>query len=247
MALARKINKADYEKLADNIKFEYVADGDNFVLQTTGDEDVGPLRRANQRLKDQLEAEERRSDELAQKLEKIEKNPARKQGDIDALERQLNKEKDEAVAAVQGKLDKRDAFIKNNLLESAAASLAEKISTAPAVMRPHIERRLTIDLESDTPSVKVLDKDGKVSDLTVEKLGAELVANKDFSSIIKVTQASGGAGQSKNGGAVNKPSQPTNQGGQQGNNETVDLSKLSPQAMAEHIAAKKAAQQEQQQ
>lgn len=244
MALARKITKADFDKLADNIKFEYAAEGDSFVLQTTGDEDVGPLRRANQRLKDQLEAEEKRSDELAQKLEKIEKNPARKQGDIDALERQMNKEKDEAVAAVQGKLEKRDAFIKNNLLESAAASLAEKISTAPAVMRPHIERRLTIDLESDTPSVKVLDKDGKPSTLTLEKLGEELVANKDFSSIIRVTQASGGAGQSKNGGAVKQPT-PGQQPGK-GDNEPVDLSKLSPQAMAEHIAAKKAAQAEQQ-
>lgn len=244
MALARKITKDKFDSLADNIKFEYVADGDSYVLQTTGDEDVGPLKRANQRLKDQNEALERQNDELAGKLEKIEKNPARKQGDIDALERQWAKDTETKVGEVQTKLDKANGFIKTTLLENAAASLAEKISTSPSVMRPHIERRLTVDMDGDTPVVKVLDKDGKPSNLTPEKLGEEFVANKDFSSIIRVTKASGGAGTPSNGGAVKQPQQPTfgQQGG--GNQNPVDLSKLKPQEMAAHIAAKKAAEQE---
>lgn len=240
MALARKITKAEFEKLADNIKFEYAADGDAFVLQTTGDEDVGPLRRANQRLKDQLEQAETKNEELSVKLDKIEKNPARKQGDIDALERQYAKERDEAVAKVSGERDNAYGFIKTTMLENTASQLAEKISTSPALIKPHIERRLQVEIEDGKPAVKILDKDGKPSALTLEKLGDEFVANKDFSSIIRVTKASGGAGQPNNGGAVKQPSQ--QQG--QGNDNTVDLSKLSPAAMAEHISAKKAAQQE---
>lgn len=241
MALARKINKDQYEKLADNIRFEYVADGDSYVLQTTGDEDVGPLKRANQRLKDQIATLETANDDLAGKLERIEKNPARKQGDIDALERQWEKDKEAAVGEVQAKLDKANGFIRSTMLENAAQALAEKISTSPAIIRPHIERRLSVDIDGDSPNVKVLDKDGKAASLTIEKLGEEFVANKDFSAIIRVTKASGGAGSpSSNGGAANTPAK------QQGvDDKPVDLSKLSPQAMAEHITAKKAEQQQQ--
>jgi hypothetical protein len=237
MALKRKITKEQFEKLADNIKFEYVADGESFVLQTEGDEDVGPLKRANQRLKDQLEREQAARDELADKLEKIEKNPARKQGDIDALERQWAKERDEAVNAVQGKLEKANGFIQKTLLETAAQTLADKISTSPAVMRPHIERRLAVDIEGDAPSIKILDKDGKPSALTLDKLGEEFVANKDFSSIIRVTKASGGAGSpSQNGGAVKTPGQ------QQSGNQPPNLANASPADLLAHVQAVKASQ-----
>lgn len=239
MALKRKITKAQFETLADNIKFEYVADGENFVLQTEGDEDVGPLKRANQRLKDQLEHSENERDKIQAKLEKIESNPARKQGDIDALERQWAKEKDEAVSAVTTKLEQRDGFIKTTLLQTAAQTIADKISTAPAVMRPHIERRLVVDLDGDVPTVKVLGKDGKASALTLDKLGEEFVADKDFSSIIRVTKASGGAGSPSNNGGAVKPA-----GQQQAGDQPPSLVSLSPAEMVAHIAAKKAEQQQ---
>jgi hypothetical protein len=236
MALKRKITKDQFDKLADNIKFEYVAEGESYVLQTEGDEDVGPLKRANQRLKDQLEAEQRRADEAADKLEKIEK-----QGDIDALERQWTKDKETAVGEVQTKLEKANAYIQKSMRDNAAQSLAEKISTSPALIRPHIEARITVDISGDEPVIKVLDKAGKATALTVDKLGEEFVANKDFSSIIRVTKASGGAGSpSSNGGAVKQPVGPS-----QGNNEQpADLSKASPQELAAHIQAKKAEQQQ---
>lgn len=240
MALKRKITKDAFDKLADNIKFEYVADGDNYVLQTEGDEDIGPLKRANQRLKDQVEHLEGKNDELAGKLDKIEKNPARKQGDIDALERQWAKDKETAVNEVTAKLEKANGFIKQSLLENAASSLAEKISTSPAIIRPHIERRLTVDIDGDTPSIKVLDKDGKASALTVDKLGEEFVANKDFSSIIRVTKASGGAGSpSSNGGAVKPTGQQPAPGEQPPN-----LATMNPRDLAATIQAKKAEQQQ---
>lgn len=237
MALKRKITKEQFEKLADNIKFEYVADGDDFMLQTEGDEDTGALKRANARLKDQITQLEGKNDQLQVDLDKINASPARKQGDIAALERSWAKEKETAVSEVQAKLDKANGYIRQSLLEHAATSIAEKISTAPAVIRPHIERRLAVELDGDTPTIKVLDKDGKPSAITVDKLGEEFVANKDFSSIIRVTKASGGAGSpSSNGGAV-KPA-PAQPGGEQPPN----FATMDPAAMVAHIAAKKADQ-----
>jgi hypothetical protein len=242
MALKRKITKDTFDKLADNIKFEYVADGDNYVLQTEGDEDIGPLKRANQRLKDQVELLEQKNDKLNGDLEAINKNPARKNGDIETLTRQMENEKTAAVAEVTTKLEKAQGFIKQSLLENAASSLAEKISTSPAIIRPHIERRLTVDIDGDTPSIKVLDKDGKASALTVDKLGEEFVANKDFSSIIRVTKASGGAGSpSSNGGAV----KPTGQGQPPASGEQPpNLATMNPRDLAATIQAKKAEQQQ---
>lgn len=237
MALKRKITKEAFDKLADNIKFEYVADGDSYVLQTEGDEDVGPLKRANQRLKDQVELLEQKNDKLTGDLEAINKNPARKNGDIETLTRQMENEKTTAVAEVQAKLDRANGFIKTSLLENAAKTLADKISTSPALIRPHIERRLTVDMDGDSPVVKVLGADGKPSNLTVDKLGEEFVANKDFSSIIRVTKASGGAGSpSSNGGAV-KPS-PVQQPGEQPPNYAT----MNPRDLAAQIKASKAEQ-----
>lgn len=238
MALKRKITKEAFDKLADNIKFEYVADGDSYVLQTDGDEDVGPLKRANQRLKDQVELLEGKNDKLIADLEAINKNPARKSGDIETLTRQMEKEKETAVAEVTAKLERANGFIKTSLLENAAKALADKISTSPAVMRPHIERRLTVDMDGDTPVVKVLGADGKPSALTVEKLGEEFVANKDFSSIIRVTKASGGAGApSSNGGAVKQ-----SVGQQQPGEQPPNFATMNPRDLAAQIKASKAEQ-----
>ncbi len=242
MALARKITKEQFDKLQDNIKFEYAADGEGYILQTTGDEDIGPLKRANQRLKDQVELLEGKNDKLTGDLDAINKNPARKNGDIETLTRQMENEKTTAVAEVQTKLDKANGFIKTTLLENAAATLAEKISTSPAIIRPHIERRLTVDMDGDSPVVKVMDKDGKASALTVDKLGEEFVANKDFSSIIRVTKASGGAGSpSSNGGAV-KPSGQQQQ--PQAGEQAPNLATMNPRDLAAKIQADKADQQQ---
>lgn len=243
MALKRKITKDAYDKLADNIKFEYVADGDSYLLQTEGDEDTGALKRANQRLKDQVELLEGKNDKLTADMEAINKNPARKNGDIETLTRQMEKEKETAVGEVQAKLEKRDAFIKSHLLENTANTLAGKISTAPAIMRPHIERRLDVDLTGDTPVIKVLDKDGKPSALTVDKLGDELVANRDFSAIIRVTKASGGAGSPSNTAVPSK--QPGQQ--QQPGEQPPNLATMNPRQLADQIKAQKAEQQQAQQ
>ena len=43
MALKKKLSKAEYDKLSDAIKAEYIEDGDGFRLDIDGDEDT-PIR-----------------------------------------------------------------------------------------------------------------------------------------------------------------------------------------------------------
>ena len=49
MALKKKLTKAEYEKLSEHIKAEYIEDGDGFRLDIDGDEDTGALKRAKDR------------------------------------------------------------------------------------------------------------------------------------------------------------------------------------------------------
>ncbi|CAA2409737.1 Phage putative scaffold protein [Xanthomonas phage Suba] len=236
MALKRKITKDQYEALAENIRFEYKAgesDGE-FVLQTEGDEDIGALKRAHTRTKDALAQSEAKRDELEIRIEKMESNPARKTGDIEALERQWNAEKAESDGKFTAKISALSSRIIDSALNTAAMGLSEKIATTgnAKILLPHIKARISAELDdNDNVVVKVLGQDGKPSDLTIDKLGEEFVANKDYSGIIQGTKASGGAGASNNGGAVHTSNSGNNGGGKL-------LADLSPQELAERFGAK---------
>lgn len=230
MALRFKLTKAQYDKLSDELKNEYIA-GDNdgeYVLDVSDlpqGEDVGPVKRA-------LEAERNAHKATKTKL-----------GEVQA---QLDAAPDvEALKAEHGKeVGKYKSFTEKTLIDNAALALATKISTSPALLLPHIKARLVADVTGDEPVTKVLGADGKPSDLTIDKLGEEFVANADFKTIIKASNGSGG-------GTPPKPAvKPLGGGmppkdGEQG--QAPDLSKLPAKDLAARIAERKAAQAEAQQ
>lgn len=236
MALKRKIDASKFDTLADAIKFEYKKIGDDeYVLQTEGDEDTGALKRAKDREAQARKDAEERAESLQTELDTLNASRSRKDRDLDTLTRQHETKIKEITTEYDGKLAKSNGYIRDTLIERTASEIAHKISKAPAVLLPHIKSRLVADLDGDAPTVKVL-KDGKPSELTVEDLSKEFVANKDFSSIIIASQASGGAGSASrsNGGAVKVPGATPD--------TPPDLSKLSPAAMVEHLRANKASE-----
>lgn len=225
MAMKFKINKAAYDKLSDEYKGEYIA-GENdgeYVLDVTDmptGEDVGPVKRA-------LQAERDAHKATKAKLSTAEQTIA-SAPDVAALTAQHE--------ATTGKLK---TFAEKTLVDNAALALATKISTSPALLLPHIRSRLVADMTGDEPVTKVLGADGKPGDLTIEKLGEEFVANKDFATIIKASNGSGG-------GTPPKPTvKPLDRGTQSNGGEQaeakVDLSQISPKDMAARIAERKAA------
>ena len=231
MALKKKLTKAEYEKLSEHIKAEYIEDGDGFRLDIDGDEDTGALKRAKDReaqLRRDAEAQLR---EAQEELDRINGDDARKKGDIATLEKSWQKKLDDTKAEYEGKVSKLTAHTTKTLVDNVATQIATKISNAPALLLPHIKSRLQADFEGDSPVTRVLEKDGKPSAMTVEELAAEFVANKDFSAIITASKASGGAGRSSNqngGGAPNQSDKP------------ADLASMNPAQLAEHIKASKA-------
>jgi alanyl-tRNA synthetase len=234
MALKKKLTKAEYEKLSEHIKAEYIedGDGDGFRLDIDGDEDTGALKRAKDREAQLRREAETKLREAQEQLDALGNDDARKKGDIQTLEKSWQKKLEDQKAEYEGKLGKLTSHTQKQLVDNVATQIASKISNAPALLLPHIKARLQADFEGDAPVTRVLDKDGKVSAMTVEELTAEFVANKDFSAIITASKASGGAGRSSNqngGGAPNNSDKPP-----------ADLASMNPAQLAEHIKASKA-------
>lgn len=227
MALKKKLSKAEYDKLSEHIKSEYIEDGDGFRLDIDGDEDTGALKRAKDReaqLRRDAEAQLR---EAREELDRINGDDARKKGDIATLEKSWQKKLDDQKADYETRVGKLTAHTTKTLVDNVAAQICGKISTVPSLLMPHVKARLQADFEGDVPVTRVLDKDGKPSAATIDELAAEFVANKEFSSIIVATKASGGA---------TKPTTTTSNGGA---GPDVDLSKMNPAQLAEFVKTSK--------
>jgi hypothetical protein len=221
MPIAFKIKKSAYDNLSDDMKELYIAgdaDGE-FVLDVQGapqGEDTGPLKRA-------LTTEREKNKTLQQQLNEA-------NGKIEAFPDVDQMKKDHKAAT--GKLS---TFVEKSLKDNVALGLATKISSAPALLTPHIAGRLAVDLTGDEPKTVVLGKDGKPDpEMTIEKLQQEFVANPDFKAIIIASKASGGMPTNP---TIKPPgSRDATQDGEQG----FDASKAKPADLAARIKERKA-------
>jgi hypothetical protein len=238
MALKKKITKAEYEKLNEVFKAEYIEDGDGFRLDVDGEEDTGALKRAKDREAQLRKDAEKALKEAQDQLDALGSDDARKKGDIETLEKSWKAKLEAEQTAHTATKTKFQGVFKKNLVDAKATEIATKISKVPSLLARVIKDRLTVDFDGDEPVTKVLDANGQPSALTLEDLQKELVANADYADIIIASKASGGAGKptAKGGGA------PANPGGNA--DKPVDLASMNPKDLAAHIEAKKAAESE---
>lgn len=240
MALKRVITKEEFEKLPADIKTEYLADGDKYKLDISGDEDTGALKRAKDREKQLRQEAEDKLKEAQEELDRINGDDARKKGDIATLEKSWQKKLDDQKADYDGRLTKRETALKKSLVDDTALKIATQISTSPALIMPHIKARLSADLDADVPTTKVLDANGQVSTATLEDLTKEFIANKDFSAIIIAGKGSGGSTKNdqNRGGAAKSNTNPN------GDETAPNFSKMSAKDLAARISEKKQNEQE---
>lgn len=228
MALKKKITKAEFDKLAKHFQDEYAADGDSYKLDVDGDEDVTALKNA----KDHEKAERKNAEKLLReanaKLEEIEEAANKGKGDVTALENSYKAKLETQRTELQAKIDKHTATITKNLVGAEAVKIAMELAPkAHKLLIPFLEKRMQADFEGEEPKTRILDAAGKPSAMTFEDLKKEFVDNKDFSSIIVASKASGGAGgDNKSGGAPQ-------------NNKPADLGTMSPKDLAATLKAAK--------
>lgn len=202
--MKKKLSKAAYEALEAPIKPFYKLIGEDYVLQVDDEGNTDPetdpveLRRARDREKQTAKDEKKRADDLQTKLDGITNTSARKAGDIDALEASWKTKTETQKTDYEAKIGKLTSQINKLTVETTAERIAAEICGENAhLVMPHLKDRLRVELDGDTPKLRVLDAEGKPSAVTVEDLQKEFVANPKFKSIIIASKASGGATSSR--------------------------------------------------
>lgn len=118
---------------------------------------------------------------------------AKKSGDVDAVEKSWN-EKYSTLEKEKTQASQRyERMIQNMTVGATASRLAAELAIPGSadVLLPHISARLTVEIKDDKPVVKVLDKDGNLSAMTIKELQAEFMTNPMFAPIISGTKANG--------------------------------------------------------
>ena len=234
MALKIKITKEIYDTLPADIKSEYVESEDGYRLDVAGVEDSGALKRAKDRESQLRKDAEKELRELKEKLDALDNEDARKKGDIATLEKAWHSKLEAQKSDYESKLEKSNGFIKRSLVDAKAIEIATKISTKPNLIMPHVKARLLADMDGDVPTTRILDKNGKVCEMTIEQLEAEFIANDDFSTIIKGSMASGGATKPT---SIKTPSSSAGQG----SNKSINLNSASNADLVAYLKSKKEA------
>lgn len=141
MALKRKITKDEHAKLAKELQSQYKADGDDFILETEGDEDNSGLKTALQKERDNVKEYKKQLKELNEKF-----------GDLDpeAYKELMARfeNDDEAKLIKAGKIDEVIAKRTEKLTKEYDKKLAaEAKKTAEAIERSKKHQQRVVDNE----------------------------------------------------------------------------------------------------
>lgn len=228
-----KLTKEEFEKLSEDFQKEYTEKDGEYVLTIEGGEDTGALKRAKDHEKQRRQQAEQKARDLEAQLGEIQEqledlqNNSGKSGDIQKLEAQWKKKLKDREDELTQQLNSLNSEVNKLLVDNVADQLAMKLSDAPAVLKPHIKSRLTVEYVDGKPVTRVKDLDGEISIMTLDELESEFKSNKDFAPIIRGSQGSGsGAGGGNGGTGGTKPEKP-------------NFSTASPKEIAEYIKSTK--------
>ncbi len=247
MALKIKIGQSAYDALSDAVKKEYKKNGDDYQLDVEGYEDAAEIKRARDAANTERNEAKRERDEAKARAEAAEAKAATleaKNVDIaNAIKETetkvtatLTKKHETELADRDGKLAKATGSIVNSKRDAQAMAIAERISTAPKLLAPIIAQRLQVDLSDDyVADLKILSADGKATASTIDDLAKEFQTNKEFASVMKASNGSGGGGapRAPSGGGAPRPGSPPPSPGRAAD----DLTKMSGKDLAAIIRA----------
>jgi hypothetical protein len=198
----RKIDKAAYEALHEEVKKMYKETDGNYILQVEESE----LVRARDREKERADANDKllkdankALKEAEDKLADDEHIAARKTGDLKTIEASWKKKVEKAEADGIALAEAKDKQLQKVLVTEKATSIATAIAGDNAhLLIPVLEKRLKADTSGPEAVTRVIDEKGELSALTLDELQKEIVANKKFSAIVISSKGSGGADQNPN-------------------------------------------------
>lgn len=191
-----KISKAEWEKLSDEQKAQYTAKGDDYQLQIEGLPDFDAMQANMQRLLDEAkQAKKAKTDAEARAAAEAEE-AARKNGNVEALEKSWGEKLAQSEAAHKAELAKYHGQVSKLMVTNEAQALASKLfGKNAALLQHHVVGRLALEQgENGEFKTRVLDKDGKASAMSLADLEKEFSGREDFKGLLVTTKATGPTG-----------------------------------------------------
>lgn len=153
---------------------------------------------------------------------------AKKDGDLEALEKSWAEKVKATEAELSGKLQQYEQMMTEITSGSEARKLAADLALPghADLLLPHIKGRLKTEVREGKPVVKVLDAEGNPSAMTIDDLRKEIKGNELFAPILSGSKANGAGGAGKSdGGRVERKGW-----GEMTDAERVELRKEDPAA-----------------
>jgi len=135
----------------------------------------------------------REKSEAKKSAEKAAQDAAKKSGDVEALEKSWQEKLASEVSSRDKQISDYQSMVKGLTVGSEASRIAAELALPGSadVLLPHISGRMTVEVKDGVASIRVLDKNGKPSALSVDDLKNEITANAAFAPLLVGSKASG--------------------------------------------------------
>lgn len=197
--LKRQISSSEFGKLTPAVQELYNVDGDNYVLdvedsQTSSSEDIGELKRALARTKQDLKDNRAELKKAADTLAALDTEDARKRGDVEKLSKQWDDEKDALIKAHSDEVAGLREHIRTSTIDAIVSNLTTSVTGSKenaALLDPHVRSKLEVEFTDEGVQVMMKTDAGPVP-LDLEKFEKTVVDNPAYAAIIVSSKASGG-------------------------------------------------------
>ena len=127
---------------------------------------------------------------------------AKKDGDLESLEKSWAEKVKATEAELTGKLQQYEQMMTDITSGSEARKLAADLALPghADLLLPHIKGRLKTEVRDGKPVVKVLDAEGNPSAMSIDDLRKEIKTNELFAPILSGSKANGAGGAGKSDG-----------------------------------------------
>lgn len=221
MAIKRKLSKEEFDKLPDALKTEYQEKDGNYVLILDGDDE---LRKAKDNEVSSHKETKQKLKDVQEQFDAFKAGKARTDGDINALEESWKGK----LAEREKQLGDENTTFKNMLISSLRNSTLSDLASrlvkpeASRLFKKSLEDRISVDLSSGEPVIRILDAKGQPSAMGISDLEKEILASSEYSTIIIASKATGGAGTKAAGSGASEDKKPI-------------LAKMTPAELAAHF------------
>lgn len=236
--MKRKISKEEFDKLSDVKKEDYKEKNGSYFLDIEDDDEaIVSLTQAKENEKNRRKELQKELDTLKEQIQEITNEKNRKTGDVEALENSWKERLTKRETELTSELNKLRSSVINTSRDNLLTQLASKLAKSDShrLFKKGIEDRIHSEFDGEKVVHRILDKEGKPSALGIEDFEKEILANKEFSSILVASKASGAGGSdTKKLGAGSPPNA----------EKPPLLANMKPSEIAAGITARKQAQQE---